>query len=175
MTDAWRCAYCATMNSNIEVACPECGLPRPKVYKRLMQIIIENWKAVTSLAIFCCIVIVAITSCVSSGIFTAAGQSLDTDESKSTVLAMVKNWTPAQNKGMSCEQAYAALVDVYQNSLGIADAQVVWSVDDPVGKTYLVHAALKGQTGWAQYQWKVNTKTNSISSLDKLSICPYSP
>jgi hypothetical protein len=175
MANAWKCAYCANMNSNIEVACPECGLPRPALSTRLLQAFKENWKTVAIVAIFSLTVVFIISSCASAGLFKSSGQAGDSNKNKSAVLSMVQNWKPPQNNGMTCGQAYDALVDVYQSSLGIADAEVVWSVDDPVGKSYLVHAALKGETGWANYRWKVNPTTNSIASLDQLSICPYSP
>jgi hypothetical protein len=175
MIEVWQCSYCGNLNPYIEPGCPECGLPRPTKSYKLVHTIKAHWKTFSTIGIVSLMAIVVIFSCAFLGFFNSTGQTTDADGKKSAVLLMVKNWTPPQNEGMSCEQAYDALVNVYQKSLGINDAAVTWSVDDPVGKYYTVHASLKGETGWIDYRWKVNPKTNTITAMDGMSICPYSP
>ena len=98
------------------------------------------------------------------------GNDPSTNYTESDAISLVKNWKPSENHGLTCEETYDAIVLVYRENLGINGAKVVWSAEKTGVYDFIVSANLKGETGWAEYDWQVNMENKSIINITQ---APY--
>ena len=89
-------------------------------------------------------------------------------------IQLIQNWKAPANKGMSCKEVYDSIVYVNKNNLVISDATVKWSAVKQSESLFIVHASLKGETGWADYNWQVKFPEEKITSLGELNLCKSS-
>ena len=88
-------------------------------------------------------------------------------------LKVVQNWKPKNNnpKGWTCQETFETIIYFYRNNLDIYDAKVEWSATKLDEQNYLVYARLKGETGWANYSWKLSLPSMKITTSDSMTLC----
>lgn len=90
---------------------------------------------------------------------------------ESDAISVVQNWISPDNQGLTCKEVFDSILYVYINNLDIYDARVNWSSIKKSDQIFIVKAAMKGETGWANYQWRVEFPQKYITTNDSLSLC----
>lgn len=90
---------------------------------------------------------------------------------ESDALQAVQGWKTSSNKGYTCKEIFVGMEYFYRNNLGISDATVKWSVTKQSDTLFIVHADLKGETGWANFSWQVKFPEQRITALGEINLC----
>ena len=152
---------------SVKVPSPVKIIPKPPAKKKINNFIIL---AGVLIIIICGIGTVGILL----GSYTIMNsESLDklTAFDENDALHIVQGWKIPKNQGMTCEEVFNSVVYVYKYNLGISDANVKWSVTKENNSLFIVHADLKGETGWANYSWQVRFPKQTITPIGELNLC----
>lgn len=107
--------------------------------------------------------------------FLGRSEISSTTFNEKRALEAVQNWKPPANQGLTCKETLDTVVNFYIYGLGISDANVNWSTTKQDNDTFIVRASLKGETGFANYGWRVEFPNQKITLLNEtdneLSLC----
>ena len=171
----WKCPHCGGLNPGGNTHCAGCKSPSPGLIRfptiNTSQSNVQRHHPNNAVIVIVFVLFLIICIYGVSMIPTNyKGNDPSTNYTEFDAISLVKNWKPSENQGLTCEETYDAIVLVYRENLGINGAEVVWSAEKTGVYDFIVSANLKGETGWAEYDWQVNMENKSIINITQ---APY--